>query len=259
MENDEVGDKIEQIEDNEKQIEAKCEKLENNKNEQSEENAKVEEMNEQLEVSQNESNPNENEQESSQNEVSSGAKTIQSEPGSPDLKTPQLEQKFFNEDLDETNPFKEDLNQSMDNLNLVDAQNSTTSKMMQRCKSESDLLAPQKPPRIFAKHKKSIQSKVGNNSPYDKYKARSMMPSVEEYPEDLNPFGDDDEVENAPKPEVQAEPQNTPKPVVQPELELSKRPKGKFQPILIQQFTLEQKSIFYPKNHNVHKIHNFKV
>ena len=84
----------------------------------------------------------------------------------------------------------------MENLqiNQLNVQNQND-RLIQRCKSESDLLAPKRPPRIFSKNKQQLQSRIRSKSPYDRYKARSMMTTVEEYPEDLNPFGDDEEIQ----------------------------------------------------------------
>ena len=216
VEENEQVEEIEKSECTEKMNEPGDEQVEVNKNEQLKNEQKIE-------INKVECPEKMNEIENEQVKIKNEQLEIQSQKSEPG--SPEMENFFHNnvkiEDLEETNPFKDDLNQSMDNLNLLKPDPNSSMMMMQRCKSESDLLAPQKPPRIFAKNKKKPISSIRSKSPYDKYKARSMMPSVEEYPEDLNPFGDDEEDEPV---KVQPEPS---KPVISPQSSIGEYPDDK--------------------------------
>ena len=216
VEENEQVEEIEKSECTEKMNEPGDEQVEVNKNEQLKNEQKIE-------INKVECPEKMNEIENEQVKIKNEQLEIQSQKNEPG--SPEMENFFHNnvkiEDLEETNPFKDDLNQSMDNLNLLKPDPNSSMMMMQRCKSESDLLAPQKPPRIFAKNKKKPISSIRSKSPYDKYKARSMMPSVEEYPEDLNPFGDDEEDEPV---KVQPEPS---KPVISPQSSIGEYPDDK--------------------------------
>ena len=219
VEENEQVEEIEKSECTEKMNEPGDEQVEVNKNEQ----LKNEQNEQKIEINKVECPEKMNEIENEQVKIKNEQLEIQSQKSEPG--SPEMENFFHNnvkiEDLEETNPFKDDLNQSMDNLNLLKPDPNSSMMMMQRCKSESDLLAPQKPPRIFAKNKKKPISSIRSKSPYDKYKARSMMPSVEEYPEDLNPFGDDEEDEPV---KVQPEPS---KPVISPQSSIGEYPDDK--------------------------------